>query len=33
MLAKIIAITSVQLGIPPEKIHAGSRFVQDLGAN
>lgn len=32
-LAKIITITSVQLGIPPEKIHADSRFVQDLGAD
>lgn len=33
VLAKIITITSVQLGIPPEKIHADSRFVQDLGAD
>lgn len=33
VLAKVIAITAIQLGIPPEKIHADSHFVRDLGAD
>ncbi len=33
VLNKVIEITAVQLGIPSEKIHANSRFVQDLGAD
>lgn len=33
VLARIVQITSDQLGIPVEKIHADSRFVQDLGAD
>lgn len=33
VLAKVIAITATQLGISPEKIHADSHFVRDLGAD